>query len=312
MDTSLVNEPPSRQHLQNSANAYITPKERQSTRFKRFFRSALNALPFIGSGHAPSLEHDMAELLEEHDPEGTQVGSEERTILSNVLALKDLRVEDVMIPRSDIIAVDASITLTNLKKILIKERHTRLPVYQDTLDQMVGFVHIKDLIPLLGSRRKFDITQLLRKILVVPPSMKARDLLMHMRAKRSHIVLVVDEYGATHGLVTLEDVLEEIIGNIDDEHDTTQAIMCRELTTGIFDVNARMPVKELEAVLETSLSLEDDDEDDYDTVGGLVFIMMDRVPENGETISHPAGFTFEVLDADARRIKRIIVKKQTT
>lgn len=307
MDTSLVNEPPSRQHLQSPANAPTQPKERQSFKLKRLLRDLLDAIPFVGHSHNGSLEHDMAELLEEHDPEGTQVSSEERTILSNVLGLKDLRVEDVMIPRSDIIAVNASITLAELKKILLKERHTRIPVYRDTLDNVVGFVHIKDLIPLLGSRRKFDITDLLRTILVVPPSMKAKDLLMHMRAKRSHMVLVVDEYGATYGLVTLEDVLEEIIGNIEDEYDTGKIVMYRELTTDIYDVNARMDIKELEKLLEVSLKI--DDEEDYDTVGGLVFLMMDRVPEKGETAQHPAGFTFEVVDADARRIKRLLVKK---
>lgn len=308
MDTSLVNEPPSRQHLQSSANAQTFYKERQSSRLKRFLRDAFGWLPFVRSPDSSSLVHDMAELLEEHDPEGTQVGSEERTMLSNVLGLKDLRVEDVMVPRSDIIAVDANISLAGLKKILLKERHTRLPVYRDTLDDVVGFVHIKDLIPLIGSRRKFDITQLLRPILVVPPSMKARDLMMKMRAKRSHMVIVVDEYGATYGLVTLEDVMEEIVGNIEDEYDTPEAAMCREVALGIYDVNARMPVKELEQKLGTSLAFEED-ENDYDTVGGLVFLMLDRVPEKGEKVNHPAGFSFEVFDADARRIKRVIVSK---
>ncbi len=308
MDTSLVNEPPSRQHLQRSANANTSRKERESSRFKRFLRNISNFLPFPLLGVTSSLEDDMAELLEEHDPEGTQVGTEERTILSNVLALKDLRVEDVMIPRSDIIAVEASTTLENLKKVLLKERHTRLPVYRDTLDQVIGFVHIKDLIPLIGTRRKFDITQLLREILVVPPSMKAKDLLMQMRSKRSHMVLVVDEYGATYGVVTLEDVMEEIVGNIDDEYDTAQVSMCREVSSGVYDVNARMEVNDLEEKLGTSLRIDRDDED-YDTVGGLIFLMMDRVPEKGEQVTHPAGFSFEITDADARRIKRLLVSK---
>jgi CBS domain containing-hemolysin-like protein len=299
---SLVEEPPSERSIPVTERFPDIRKER--TLLKRLGK----ILSLFSSNGNGSLKHEMAELLEEHDPEGTQVSTEERLILNNVLALKDLRVEDVMIPRGDIVAVEASITLEGLKKVLLKERHTRLPVYRETLDQVIGFMHIKDLVPLIGSRRKFDITQLVRPIFVVPPSMKARDLLMRMRAKRSHIVVVVDEYGAVYGLVTLEDVMEEIVGNIDDEYDIEETQMCKDVSEGIYDVNARMEVRDLESKLATSLRLPDDEED-YDTVGGLVFLMLDRVPAKGEKIEHPAGFTFEVTDADARRIKRVLVSK---
>lgn len=255
-----------------------------------------------------SLQTDMAELLEEHDPEGTRFGSEERLMLSNVLGLKDLRIEDIMIPRSTIIAVEKDVTLEGLKKVLLKEEHTRMPVYDGNLDNIIGFVHIKDLIPLLGSRKKFDISSLVREILFVPPSMKVRDLLLQMRAKRIHIALVVDEYGATDGLITLEDLVEEIVGEIEDEHDDADPVFIRELEPGRYEMDARTPVEEAEKQLGISLRSSQDHET-CDTLGGMVFLMLDRVPEKGESVVHPAGFTFEILDADPRRIKQILVTR---
>lgn len=253
-----------------------------------------------------SLEEEVAELIEEHDPEGTQIGSEERSIVHNVLGISDVKVSDVMIPRTDIIATDHAITLKSLRALLIKEEHTRIPIYKGSLDKVIGFVHIKDLIPLLGGDKEFNIDDILRTILYVPPSMKLLDLLVRMRDNRVHVALVIDEYGGTDGLVTMEDIMEEIVGEIEDEHDEVEGEDIIALGSGVFEVNARADVKELEE--QVGLSLRKKDED-YDTVGGLLFLMLGRVPDKGEVVSHPSGVEFRILEADPRLIKKVRVKK---
>lgn len=258
-----------------------------------------------------TLEENVADLLEEHDPEGTQVGNAERTLVHNVLGLSDKTVHDVMVPRTDIIAVDHTIALDDLRKIIIEHAHTRIPVFKETLDNVVGFLHSKDLISILGTtshpQKPFDISTLLREILFVPPSMRIMDLLVRMKARRVHIALVLDEYGGTDGLVTLENVVEEIVGNINDEHDAVEEEDFIPIDANTYQVNARMDVKALEEKL--NVSLKDGSEEDFDTVGGLIFVILGRVPEKGEMISHESGLTFEIIDANPRHIRKLIVRK---
>lgn len=261
------------------------------------------------SSKGRSLEENVAHLIEEHDPEGTQVGNEERALVHNVLSLSDKTVYDVMIPRTDIRAVSHTISLPELKQAIIEHEHTRVPVFKGTLDHVIGFLHIKDLIPVFGEEKPFDISKHIREILCVPPSMRIVDLLVRMRARRVHIALVLDEYGGTDGLVTLEDIVEEIVGDIDDEHDNIEEPDWIKIDAHAYQIKARMDVKALEEKLHVSLA--SDREEDFDTVGGLIFFILGRVPEKGEIITHQAGLTFEIVDADHRRIRKLIVRKDS-
>jgi magnesium and cobalt transporter len=254
-----------------------------------------------------TLEENVADLLEEHDPEGTQVGNEERALVHNVLGLSDKNVHDVMVPRTDIIAVDHTVSLNGLRQMIVEHEHTRIPVFKGTLDNVVGFLHIKDLIPILGTQKTFDISSLIREVLFVPPSMRIVDLLVRMRARRVHIALVLDEYGGTDGLVTMEDIVEEIVGDIDDEHDDIVEEDFIQIDPETYQVKGRMDVKELEKKLNVLLTGSSDE--DFDTVGGLIFFILGRVPEKGEQITHSTGLVFEIVDADPRRIRKLIVRK---
>ncbi len=228
-----------------------------------------------------------------------------------------LRVDDVMVPRADIVAVETTATLTEMTKTFKTAGHSRLPVYKDTLDEPTGMVHIKDVMPYLmfdakgrGGKTYPDkkiIQYIKRPVLFVPPSMLAQDLLKRMQVKRTHMAVVVDEYGGTDGLVTIEDLIEEIVGEIDDEHDEEDPVVQIVTGTGgksVWEADARITIDAFEAALGREFAT-DDEEDDVDTLGGLVFTLAGRVPERGEIIPHPDGLEFEVLDADARRVKRL-------
>ncbi|MGF1462452.1 MAG: transporter associated domain-containing protein [Maricaulaceae bacterium] len=228
-----------------------------------------------------------------------------------------LRVEDVMVPRADIIAVEIETPLAELVSFVADAAHSRLPVFRETLDDPVGMVHLKDivckLVPLMRADAAdgFGDTQLLneikRPLLYVPASMRARDLLVKMQSRRVHMALVVDEFGGTDGLVTLEDLVEEIVGDIADEHDDDDAPALRARGGACWEADARVSVEDFEAATQRPVSLPDLEEE-IDTLGGVVFALAGRVPERGEVIEHPYGFEFEVAEADPRRIKRLVVR----
>lgn len=232
-------------------------------------------------------------------------------------ALDALRVADVMVPRADIVGVEVATPLGELATIFSEAAHSRLPVYRDTLDDPVGVVHIKDVIGRLapngGGERDDDwaeqkvLADISRPLLFAPPSMRATDLLRRMQARRIHLALVVDEYGGTDGLVTLEDLIEPIVGDIEDEHDDDDAPVIRARGAGVWDVEARAEIDDFEQVVGEEIAAPDEDED-VDSLGGLVFTLAGRIPERGEVIRHPKGYEFEVLEADARRIKRMRVR----
>lgn len=232
-------------------------------------------------------------------------------------ALEQLRVADVMVPRADIVGVEVSTPLGELAKIFADAAHSRLPIYRETLDDPVGVVHIKDVIahlaPPASGRRpagwltKEILPSIARPLLFAPPSMKAMDLLRRMQGRRMHLALVVDEYGGTDGLVTLEDLIEPIVGDIEDEHDDEDSPLIRARGPGVWDVDARAEIDVFEGVVGEEIAAEDEDED-VDSLGGLVFTLIGRVPERGEVIGHPTGYEFEVLEADSRRIKRMRVR----
>lgn len=258
----------------------------------------------------PTLRESLEEVIEEHSEEGAGdvLGDEERAMLMNVLKYGELRIDDVMVPRADIVAVDASTSMDDLVSAFSAAAHSRLPVYRGSLDDLIGMVHVKDVVSLFGgpqaAREKATIGKLLRPMIFVAPSMKLMDLLAKMRARRTHMAIVVDEYGGTDGLVTIEDLVEQIVGDIEDEHDEVppQRLMARG--DGVYDADARTRVEELEAVLGCDL-LPDELDDDVETVGGLVASLEGRVPGVGETITHPLGHRFEILEADPRRILRV-------
>ena len=232
-------------------------------------------------------------------------------------ALERLRVEDVMVPRADIVGVEVSTPLGELTQIFAEAAHSRLPIYRETLDDPVGVVHIRDVIHHLvpdkngtrseGWSEQEVLTEIGRPLLFAPPSMNATDLLRRMQGRRTHLALVVDEYGGTDGLVTLEDLIEPIVGDIEDEHDDDEAAAIMTKGPGIWDVEARAKIDDFEKVAGEEIAAPDEDED-VDTLGGLIFTLAGRIPERGEVIRHGKGYEFEVLEADPRRIKRMRVR----
>lgn len=252
---------------------------------------------------------EVAEVLRAREKNGEALAGASREMLVNAARFDQLPVADVMKPRADIVAVDASATLAEVVKVFTDSQHARLPIFRDTLDDPTGFVHVKDVLALLapGSDAKPNdrvLPRLRREILFVPASMRLPTLLLKMRTTRIHLALVVDEYGGTDGLVSIEDLVEQIVGNIDDEHDTDEAPLIQPRAAGVFEVDGRASVEALEKALGVSLAVPDLD-DDFDTVAGLAVALVGRVPQRGEVLRHSAGYDFEVLDADPRRVKRL-------
>ncbi|MAV18664.1 MAG: magnesium/cobalt efflux protein [Alphaproteobacteria bacterium TMED110] len=255
-----------------------------------------------------NLRESLEDVLEEEAGNDESLTGEELHMLRNLLGFKDVRVEDVMVPRADITAVDEKASLEDLGGLFTESGHSRLPVYKQSLDHPIGMVHIKDLVVMLaGKAPKVPLKALIRDILFAPPSMPALDLLLRMQASRSHMALVVDEYGGTDGLVTIEDLIEEIVGEIEDEYDDQDGPQIVTRSGDILEAQARLPIDQLEEKL--GITLVDEDED-IDTLGGLVFTLAGRVPQRGEMIIHKNGIEFEVRDADPRRIKTLRIRRK--
>ncbi|MEM7506519.1 MAG: hemolysin family protein [Pseudomonadota bacterium] len=233
----------------------------------------------------------------------------ERLMIGNILRLRDLRVVDVMTPRADIEAISDDASLEDATAAFERGGFSRLPVFHETLDDPVGFIHLKDLAVQygVGCRRngsEFNATEHLHQALFVPPSMGIVSLLQKMQGERVHMALVIDEFGGVDGLVTIEDLVEQIVGDIEDEHDADETEQWREAAPGVYSLDARADIEAFEEASGLHLRHEDWDED-VDTLGGLVFMLSGRVPARGEVISHPHGHEFLITDADPRRIKRL-------
>ncbi|MFM7304108.1 MAG: hemolysin family protein, partial [Alphaproteobacteria bacterium] len=265
---------------------------------------------------AESIRDQVEELIERHeapsearpgDGQTTSLDAEERALLGNVLRLRGITAYDVMVPRADIMAIPESHSLTETIALIQTEGHSRYPVYRDGLDDIIGMVHIKDVFAAVGKEEKaFALTDVLRRPLFVVPSIPVLDLLLQMRQARVHMALVVDEYGGIDGLITIEDLVETIVGDISDEHDEVQAQQITERPDGALDLDARTPIAAFEEKLGNILT-DEERAADIDTVGGLVFTLAGRVPAKGELVSHPSGLEFRILDADPRRIRRLRV-----
>jgi CBS domain containing-hemolysin-like protein len=273
-----------------------------------------------------SLRDDLEVALEsESNGETADFTQSERTILKNVLDLADKRVEDVMIPRADIEAIDGERTLGELVARFRQVGHSRMPVYKESLDDIVGFIHVKDALRRItevvadpeattpvklvstGLRSRLDRLDLLRQVLFVPPLMPVGDLLQQMQLKRVHMAVVIDEYGGTDGLVTIEDLLEAVVGEIEDEHDDDVALV-RKVNSNVFIASARAELEEVRDVIGPDFDPAEH-ADEVDTLGGLVFELAGHVPAKGEIVTGIKGFEFEVLQADSRQVKRVKIKR---
>lgn len=230
--------------------------------------------------------------------------------LPSMSNLRKMRVEDVAIPRAEIVSVGIDTSLPDLVQVFRDSGLTRLPVYDGTLDEPAGLVHLKDIAlkhGFNGEEKDFTLSEVLRPVLYVPPSMPIGVLLTKMQTERTHMALVIDEYGGVDGLLTIEDLIEQVIGEIEDEHDIEEAQPWLREEDGAFLALARAPLDEFEGEIGLDL-VDDEEEEEVDTLGGLVFLLSGRVPTRGEVVPHPSGVEFEVIDADPRRIKRLRVR----
>ncbi len=272
-----------------------------------------------------SSQVDARSVIEEalRNDDGAAFTPVERAMLQKTLHFKELRVEDVMVPRGEIVAIEDNAPLSELLTAFEAAGHSRLPVFRGTLDEPVGMVHVKDLMDWLitaaraGSAENglnlgaADLSKtiaevdLMRELIFAPPSMSALDLLVRMQNRHIHLALIIDEHGGTDGLVSIEDLLEEVVGDIEDEHDADEEPLISEARDGLI-ADARAEIEDIEQKIGIPLTSENDE--DVDTLGGLVFTMLGRVPVRGEVVHHPAGLEFEVLDADRRRVKTLKVR----
>ncbi|WP_114944172.1 hemolysin family protein [Microvirga calopogonii] len=288
----------------------------------------------LGLKSRESIRHDLEDVLAE-TVEDTDFSPQERAMLKNVLSFHRIRVEDVMVPRADIVAVAADTNLGELLSLFRTAGHSRLPVYGETLDDPKGMVHIRDFLDFIAMRAdggaseagssdeaslpslgQIDLSMalssanILRPVLFVPRSMPAIDLLVRMQATRTHMALVIDEYGGTDGLVSIEDLVEMVVGDIEDEHDEDATLTIVPAADGTYIADARASLDEVKDVLGLDLT-EEEGAEDIDTIGGFIVTLAGRVPSRSEVIEGPSGLEFEVLDADPRRVKRLRVHRRT-
>jgi magnesium and cobalt transporter len=269
----------------------------------------------LRGGNVHSVRESLEEVIEESERQTGALTPQERMMLANLLKFGELRVDDVMVPRADIVAVEEKTPLPQLIADFRSAQHSRLPVYRDTLDDPLGLVHIKDIFALLepqadGSLKCPDvpIAKVKRELLFVPPSMPAHELLLKMQTTHIHLALVIDEYGGTDGLVSIEDLIEEIVGDIDDEHDVEEAPQLKARDDGGYDADARLDLEDFKEQTGIVLAPEEGDEE-IDTLGGLAASLVGRVPQRGEIIHHPSGFDFEIVEADPRRVKKLRLRR---
>lgn len=261
-------------------------------------------IPGTRRGGDDAVREALEELIEDDDAEA--IDSHERLLLGNILRLRDTTAYDIMIPRADIFAIDVSTPLADVAEQVGRTGHSRVPVFRETLDDVVGMILIKDLLPVIARGQTMDLRHLMRKVMFVSPAIRVLDLLVEMRLKRTHMALVVDEYGGIDGLVTIEDLVEQIVGEIEDEHDDDSEPEMLLTGDGTLTADARVALEDFEDRFGTVFS--EEDKEDTDTLGGLVFRLAGRVPLRGELISHASGLEFEVVDADPRHIRRLRVR----
>jgi len=256
------------------------------------------------------IEELIEERIEDRPGDGDLIDSHERLLLANVLRLRDVSAADIMVPRADIFAFEAETPAIDVLRSLVKDGHSRVPVYHETLDDVIGMVHIKDLAVLIADASPGStlpkLSTIARKVLFVSPASRVLDLLLEMRLNRTHMALVVDEYGGIDGLITIEDVVEQIVGEIEDEHDTDESPRMTLRDDGSLVADARVDLGDFETRFGEIFSAEEREQND--TLGGLVISLAGRVPGRSELVRHPTGMEFEILDSDPRRVRRLRVR----
>ena len=262
------------------------------------------------SSNKENIKDVLEDIIEDNGNSVESIDDGTKKIFKNIIQLNDKCIEDIMIPRADIDAVSSSIKINQLITFINKTKHSRIPVYDENLDKVIGMVHIRDLFEKINKtakvKRDIKISKsIVRKILFSSPSMRILDLLLKMRSEQIHMSIVVDEFGGTNGLVTIEDLVEEIVGEIKDEHDFEEIDIIKKISKKTYEVSARVTVDEFEKKL--GVFFESVDKEDIDTVGGLVFNLIGKIPSRGQVIGHKSGLEFTILDADTRKIKRLLV-----
>ena len=262
------------------------------------------------SSNKENIKDVLEDIIEDNGNSVESIDDGTKKIFKNIIQLNDKCIEDVMIPRADIDAVSSSIKINQLITFINKTKHSRIPVYDENLDKVIGMIHIRDLFEKINKtakvKRDIKISKsIVRKILFSSPSMRILDLLLKMRSEQIHMSIVVDEFGGTNGLVTIEDLVEEIVGEIKDEHDFEEIDIIKKISKKTYEVSARVTVDEFEKKL--GVFFESVDKEDIDTVGGLVFNLIGKIPSRGQVIGHKSGLEFTILDADTRKIKRLLV-----
>ena len=259
------------------------------------------------SSEQGNLRESIQDAIEESSNDaGSNLTAKEKTILENILTINKLKAYDIMVPRADIICASHNASFDDLIKIINAESHSRIPIYRKDLDDVLGMIHIKDLIKLTSKemQNNFDLKSLLKEVLFIPPSMPVLNILLKMQSTKLHMALVIDEHGGTDGLVTIEDLVEEIVGEIQDEHDNEEITEFKKINDTTFIADAKMELSEFQkktGIIFNSVTI--------DTLGGYVFSMINRVPQKGEIIKSDPAYTFEVLDADPRKIKILKISK---
>ncbi len=265
---------------------------------------------FFFSSNKENIKDVLEDIIEDNGNSVENIDDGTKKIFKNIIQLNDKCIEDVMIPRADIDSVPSNIKINQLITFINKTKHSRIPVYEENLDKVIGMIHIRDLFEKINKstkvKRDIKISRsIIRKILFSSPSMRILDLLLKMRSEQIHMSIVVDEFGGTNGLVTIEDLVEEIVGEIKDEHDFEEIDILKKISKKTYEVSARLTVDEFEKKL--GIFFESVDKEDIDTVGGLVFNLIGKIPSRGQVISHKSGLEFTILDADTRKIKRLLV-----
>lgn len=265
---------------------------------------------FFLSSNKENIKDVLEDIIEDNGNSVESIDDGTKKIFKNIIQLNDKCIEDVMIPRADIDSVSSNIKINQLITFINKTKHSRIPVYEENLDKVIGMIHIRDLFERINKstkvKRDIKISKsIIRKILFSSPSMRILDLLLKMRSEQIHMSIVVDEFGGTNGLVTIEDLVEEIVGEIKDEHDFEDIDIIKKISKKTYEVSARLTVDEFEKKL--GVFFESVDKDDIDTVGGLVFNLIGKIPSRGQVIAHKSGLEFTILDADTRKIKRLLV-----
>ena len=260
----------------------------------------------FGEDSEPTLREEIEDAIDEAEESGPIAGDlspTERQMLRNLLHFGEQTAGDICVTRGDIIAVPSDISFDDLVRAFADAGHSRLPVYGEGLDEVIGMVHIKDVfVASIDPARDRSIQSLLREPLFVPESMGVIELLARMRGQRVHLAIVVDEFGGTEGLVTIEDVVEEIVGEIEDEHDEAEIGMLTMLDEGLWEADARIELEDLAEAVDPRLS---SDDDEVDTLGGLMFLLAGHIPIEGECVAHPSGWKLEAVDSDPRKIIRV-------